>query len=69
MVPMSVRFLNVSLFSFAAILATLMVWGILFMLIELSTNKTLSSEVGIISPVVILFLIAMRQWYKHRLST
>ena len=69
MVPMSVRFLNVSLFSFGAVLATLMVWGILFMLIELSTNKTLSGEVGIISPVIILFLIAMRQWYKHRLST
>ena len=68
-VPISARFLNVSLFSFAAILATLMVWGILFMLIELSTNKTISSEVGVIAPVVILFLTALRQWRKYRLST
>lgn len=60
-VPISVRFLNVSLFSFSAILATLLVWGILYSLIELSNNKTISGEVGIVAPVLILFLIAMRQ--------
>jgi len=63
-VPVSVRFLNVSLFSFVAILSTLLVWGILFMLTELAINKTISSEVGIIMPIVILFLIAFRQ-YRH----
>ena len=63
-VPISVRFLNVSMFSFGAILATLLVWGILFMLIELSNNKTISSEAGIVTPVIILFLIALRQWRK-----
>ena len=68
-VPISVRFLNVSLFSFGAILATLMVWGILFMLIELSNNKTIPSEIGVVAPVVILFLIALRQWRKYRLAT
>ncbi len=68
-VPMSVRFLNVSLFSFGAILATLLVWGVVMMLIELSNNKTISSEVGIIGPVIILLLIALRQWRKHRLTT
>lgn len=66
-VPISVRFLNVSLFSFGAILSTLLTWGVLFMLIELSTNKTISSEVGVITPIVILFLIAFRQWRKYRL--
>ncbi len=68
-VPISVRFLNVSLFSFGAILATLLIWGVLFMLIELSNNKTISSEVGVIAPVVLLFLIALRQWRKYRMST
>lgn len=68
-VPISVRFVNVSLFSFGAILATLLIWGVLFMLIELSNNKTISSEVGVIAPVVILFLIALRQWRKYRMST
>ncbi len=66
-VPISARFLNVSLFSFGAILATLLVWGILFMLIELSTNKTISSEAGVVAPIVVLFLIALRQWRKYRL--
>ncbi len=68
-VPVSARFLNVSLFSFGAILATLMVWGVLYMLIELSNNKTISSEIGVIMPIVILFLIAARQWRKYRLAT
>jgi len=68
-VPISARFLNVSLFSFGAILSTLLVWGILFMLIELSNHKTISSEVGVIAPVVILFFIAIRQWRKYRLAT
>jgi len=66
-VPISVRFLNVSLFSFAAILSTLLIWGVLFMLIELANNKTLSSEIGVIAPIAILFSIAFRQWRKYRL--
>lgn len=68
-VPISVRFLNVSLFSFGAILATLLIWGVLFMLIELSNNKTISSEVGVIMPVFLLFVIALRQWRKYRMAT
>ena len=68
-VPVSPRFLNVSLFSFAAILATLLTWGIIMMLIELSNNKTIPSEVGIIAPIAILFIIAIGQWRKYRLST
>jgi len=67
-VPMSVRFLNVSLFSFGAILATLIVWSLLFTFIELSNTKTISSEVGVILPIVILFLIALFQWKRFRLS-
>lgn len=68
-VPISVRFLNVSLFSFGAILATLMVWGILFTLIELSNHKTIPSEMGVVAPVVLLFLIAYRQWSKSEKIT
>ncbi len=68
-VPMSVRFLNVSLFSFAAILSTLLIWGVLFALIELSTNKTIPSEVGIILPIILLGLVATWQWNRHRKAT
>jgi len=66
-VPISVRFVNVSLFSFGAILATLLFWGVLFMLIELSNNKTIPSEAGVVAPIVILFLIALWQWRKYRI--
>lgn len=68
-VPMSARFLNVSLFSFGAILATLLIWGLLYMLIELASNKTISSELGVIAPVGLLFLVALRQWRKYRHAT
>lgn len=67
-VPVSVRFLNVSLFSFGAIISSLVIWAFIFALIELSSHKTLPSEVGIILPVFLLFLIALRQWRKYRLA-
>jgi lipopolysaccharide export system permease protein len=68
-VPISVRFLNVSLFSAVAILSTLLVWGVLFMMIELSNTKTVPSEVGVIAPIFILMLVAIRQWRKYRMAT
>ncbi|MCK4736954.1 MAG: LptF/LptG family permease [Sulfurimonas sp.] len=68
-VPISVRFLNVSLFSFGAIISSLMIWAFLFTLIELSNHRTIPSEVGIILPEIILLLIAIRQWRKYRLAT
>lgn len=64
-VPVSVRFLNVSLFSFGAVLSTLVVWGILYMFIELATNKTVAPEVGIIAPIVILVAVAFRQLKRY----
>ena len=68
-VPISSRSINISLFSLGAILSTLMVWGILFMLIELSNNKTISSELGVIAPIIVLFFIALRQWKKYSSMT
>jgi lipopolysaccharide export system permease protein len=66
-VPTSSRFLNVSLFSFVAILSTLVVWGIIFMMIEYANNKTVSSEVGIILPVFILFLVSILQYKRFNI--
>lgn len=68
-VPISSRSINISLFSFGAILSTLLIWGVMFMLSELAKNKTFSSEIGILVPVGILLLVAIRQWRKYRLST
>ncbi|MDD5052832.1 MAG: LptF/LptG family permease [Sulfuricurvum sp.] len=55
--PVSSRFLNLSFFSFGAILVTLLTWGLLFVLGEFSNNKTLSPEIGVIAPILILFTI------------
>lgn len=52
--PIGARFVNLSLYSFGAILGTLIVWGLLFMSGELSNNKTLSPEVGILAPIGVL---------------
>jgi len=65
-VPISPRFLNITLFSFVAILATMMTWSVLFMLTELSNNKTIPSEVGIVMPVLLLFAASMILWYRNR---
>ncbi|PHS58127.1 MAG: permease [Sulfurimonas sp.] len=68
-VPISVRFLNTSLFSFGAILASLLIWSTLFTLGELSNHRTIPSEIGIVLPVLMLFFLSIRQWRKYRLST
>jgi len=65
-VPISARFLNISLFSFGAILSTLLVWGVLFMLNELANHKTVSAEVGILLPIFILVSIAFRQYRFYK---
>jgi lipopolysaccharide export system permease protein len=58
-VPISSRSSNVTLFSFGAVLSTLVVWGFLFMFIELSNNKTISAEMGILMPNILLFLTSI----------
>ena len=68
-VPISPRFLNVSLFSFGAVLASLFVWAIFFILGELSNHKVIPSEIGIVLPVIILFILSIRQWRKYAMAT
>lgn len=64
-VPISARFFNVTLFSFVAILSTLVIWGVLYMLSELSNHKTLTSEVAILLPMFVLFLTSIGFYKKH----
>jgi lipopolysaccharide export system permease protein len=67
--PVSGRFLNLSFFSFAAILTTLLVWGILFMMGELSVNKTLSPEIGVIAPIVLLTGVMALRLSRFRIKS
>ncbi len=57
--PISSRFLNLSLFSFGAILVTLLTWGIFFMMGELANNKSVSPETGVIGPIAALFAVVV----------
>lgn len=65
LVPISARFLNISLFGFTAISSSLGVWAILFMLIELSNHKTLPSEVAILAPTIMLLFAALWQYRRY----
>jgi lipopolysaccharide export system permease protein len=72
-VPIGSRFANLSLYSFSAILVTLIVWGLLFMMGELANNKTLSPEVGILVPIgglaIFSILHLSRFWIKSRINS
>jgi lipopolysaccharide export system permease protein len=63
-VPISPRFLNVTLFGFVALLASLLIWGVFYALIQLSNAQTVSGEVGIVLPVAILGIISVIVWVK-----
>lgn len=63
-VPISPRFLNVTLFSFGALLATLLIWGLFFTLIQLSNSQAISGELGIVLPVILLGISSVFVWYK-----
>ncbi len=65
-IPISPRFLNVSLFSFVAIVATLLTWGVLFMLSELAKNQTIPPEAGIILPISLLLFGALFMLIRSR---
>ncbi len=63
-VPISARFFSLNLFSFGAVIATLIVWGVLFVLAKLAFSGTLSAEVAILGPIATLFVIALL-FYKR----
>ena len=64
--PLTGRFASLSIASFSAILATLCVWGVLFLLIRISLNGAIAAEFGIILPIVLLMLFAGYKVYEHR---
>ncbi len=63
-VPISSRMLNVSLFSFLAMLVTLMSWGVLFLLRRLTQGGVFTPELGIIVPVLLIYSAALIVWFK-----
>jgi lipopolysaccharide export system permease protein len=58
-VPITQRLASVTLFSFGAIISSLMVWGLLYTLVRLSLNGVLIPEISTILPVVLLALTSL----------
>lgn len=62
--PVTGRFFNLALSSFIFVLVTLIIWGVLFVLIKFSQNATILPEIGILLPIVLMFLYAI--WLAKR---
>lgn len=67
-VPISSRSLNITLFSFLAILSTLLTWGLLYMASELALHKSVSAEIGILLPIILLNFIAFFIYSRRKNS-
>jgi len=63
--PISNRFFNVAFLSFVFIFITLSTWGILFILSKLSATSVIFPELGVILPISLLAIYALRQYYKE----
>lgn len=63
--PLVGRFTNLALASFACVIITLGVWGMLFVLSRFSQNGVIAPELGIILPIVILASFAGFKFYKN----
>jgi len=57
--PFHARYMNISVTTTKAIGGTLFVWGVLFALFEMGRNGTLSPEIAIILPIVLLWIYAL----------
>lgn len=64
--PVISRFFNLALVVFVALVGTILVWSVLFLLERLSENAVISSEVGIVMPIVILAFLGGLMFYKNR---
>jgi len=64
MIPNTPRYANLAIYGFGGLFATLILWGLLFALGRLSINGTLSPEVGIVVPIIVLFFISSTLYFK-----
>jgi lipopolysaccharide export system permease protein len=62
--PVMSRYFNMPLLASSFAFITLVVWSGLFLLSRLSANGVIVSEIGILLPIVILFLGALNFYYK-----
>lgn len=64
-VPITQRIANITIFSFGAIILSLVTWGILYTLVRLSLSGVLIPEFSTIFPIVMLSLISFYFYKKY----
>lgn len=64
--PIISRYFNLALLSFVYIFVTLCVWGVLFVIIRFSANSVLIPELGILTPMLLMAMFALRLYIKNR---
>ncbi len=65
-IPISSRFFDTALFATVFILASLILWGILFVLAKITINGIISPEIGILLPILALFLYSIYLYIKNK---
>ena len=58
-IPISSRFSDINFFAFVAIVASLLIWGLLFALLRLSLTGNLVAELSVVVPILILAIVAL----------
>jgi len=63
--PINNRFFNLALLSFIFVFVTLCTWGVLFLLVKLSSTSVIIPEIGVVVPIIFLALMSLRLYYKE----
>ncbi|ASM35600.1 permease YjgP/YjgQ [Campylobacter sputorum subsp. bubulus] len=64
--PSTYRFFNLALLGFIFVVATLCCWGVLYVLIRFSQNGVILAELGVVLPIFLLFLFAIKLYFSNR---
>ena len=64
--PVTGRFFNLALKSFIFTIASLCVWGALFVMMRFARNGVISPEIGVLLPVILLGIYAFYLHFKAR---
>ncbi|BCX78815.1 LptF/LptG family permease [Campylobacter sp. 19-13652] len=62
--PIIGRFLNLAMASFVMVVATFVVWGVIFILARFALNGILNPEIALLSPVALLLIYSIYLWRR-----
>jgi len=65
-IPISGRFFDTALLGTVFILSALVLWGVLFILAKITVNGILLPEVGILLPILLLFVLSVFLYIRYK---